>query len=114
LGDNDFRKIFPRFQGEAFYDNLKLVTQVEEIAKRKGVTPGQIALAWIQTLSGSEGMPVMIPIPGASTDKRVLENLASREVKLSEQDMADIDAILKNFTVSGNRYHDHGVKSMNG
>jgi pyridoxine 4-dehydrogenase len=93
----------PRFQGEAFYQNLKLVTEIETIAKRKDVTPGQVGIAWIREIGALPGMPVMIPIPGASSEKRVKEN--SKVVELTTQDMAEIDEILKTFTVSGTRYH---------
>src|SRR5258707_5676045 len=81
IPEGDFRRVLPRFQGEAFYQNLKLVDQLKEIAEHKGATPAQIAIAWIRHISAQPGMPVIIPIPGASSDKRVREN--TKEVTLT-------------------------------
>jgi pyridoxine 4-dehydrogenase len=115
IPEGDFRRHFPRFQGEAFFENIKLVAEVEKLAKRKGATPGQIGIAWIQALSGSDGMPIIIPIPGASTDKRVKENSAANDVKLTSEDMEELEGILKAFVPSGGRYpENHGAYLLNG
>jgi pyridoxine 4-dehydrogenase len=106
------RRRFPRFQGEAFYENLKLVKEIEEIAKRKGVTPGQVGIAWIRALSAKPGMPVIIPIPGASSEKRVREN--SKVVTLTDGEMEEIQQILDNFKVVGTRYNSHGMAMADG
>ena len=88
-----------------------MVDEVEKIAKRKGCTAGQVAIAWIRAQSGKHGLPVIIPIPGASTDKRVSENIHGANVNLAEEEMNEISEILKNFPPSGHRYpaavHDH-------
>ncbi|KAI1631683.1 pyridoxal reductase [Biscogniauxia mediterranea] len=94
----------PRFQPGNFEINLQLVKQVEEMAKKKGCTPAQLAISWTRALSRRPGMPTIIPIPGATTAERVEEN--SREVELTDEDMAAIDATLAKFTTAGKRYPD--------
>ena len=102
IPEGDFRKHTPRFQPDTFDENLKLVAEVENIAKKKSCTPGQVAIAWIKRYSGKHGMPIIIPIPGATTEERVLEN--STDVDLSDQDMKDLGEILKRCEVKGDRY----------
>jgi pyridoxine 4-dehydrogenase len=109
---DDMRRTMPRFQGEAFYQNIKLVHEIEELGKRKGATPGQIGIAWIRGISTQPGMPVIIPIPGASSEKRVQEN--SKAVTLTKEEMDEIQEILNNFNVSGDRYNSHGMAMANG
>ncbi|KAI1824879.1 putative aldo/keto reductase [Xylaria intraflava] len=94
---------FPRFEGENFDKNMQLVHKVSELAAKKGCTPAQLAINWARALSKRPGMPTIIPIPGATTKARVDEN--SKLVDLTEDDLAQIDAILANFTVAGGRYH---------
>jgi len=98
----DFRLHMPRFQPENFNINLELVAQVEALAKKKGCTPAQLALGWITSLQRRPGMPTIIPIPGATTAARVEEN--ARQVELSDEEMAEIDATLAKFEVAGGRY----------
>jgi len=95
-------KVYPRFQGEAFYENLKLVEEVERIAAKKGATSAQIAINWIRAKSGKDGLPTIIPIPGATTEGRVEEN--SKFIALSSTELAEIEEILSKFTVVGSRY----------
>ncbi|KAI2635166.1 aldo/keto reductase [Xylaria nigripes] len=100
---DSYLKFTPRFMpGGAFEHNIKLVYKVEEMAKKKGCTPAQLAISWVRALNGRPGMPVIIPIPGATTAERVREN--AKEVELTEEDMAEIDEILENFTPLGRRY----------
>lgn len=95
----------PRFQpGGNFENNIKLVHQVEELAKQKGCTPAQLAISWVRALNGRPGMPKIIPIPGATTAERVKEN--ATVVELTEEEMATIDKILAGFTPVGRRYPD--------
>ena len=112
LAADDPRRHFPRFQPEAFEQNLGLVREVDRLAEKKGCTPAQFALAWVKQLSGREGMPVIIPIPGATTEKRVMENM--KEVRLDDSDWDEIDAILKKTTVVGDRYGGPAAAMMNG
>lgn len=97
-------KQFPRFQPGNFEKNLELVAEVEKVAKSKGCTPGQIALAWIKHYSGLKGMPEIIPIFGATTEERVLENL--KDVKLSDEEFEELNDIVKKCVVVGGRYPD--------
>ena len=93
---------FPRFQPGNFETNLQLVHKVEEIANQKGCTPAQLAINWTLALSKRPGMPTIIPIPGATTAARVEEN--SKVVNITDEEMAQIDAILAKFTTAGDRY----------
>jgi len=109
---DDMRRHMPRFQPDTFDENLKLVKEVEKLASDKGATPGQVALAWVRSLSEKPGMPVIIPIPGATTVERVEENM--KEVQLEKEDLEAIDEILKNATVVGGRYGGHLASLMDG
>jgi pyridoxine 4-dehydrogenase len=93
---------FPRFQKENFDINVQLVDKVEEIAKKKGCTTAQLAINWTRALSRRPGMPTIIPIPGSTTKGRVDEN--SKELDLTDEEMAEIDTILAKFTPAGERY----------
>ena len=112
LPADDFRRHLPRFQPDVFDQNLELVTELEKLAKKKGCTPAQLALAWVKQLSGKKGMPVIIPIPGATTEKRVIENM--KDVELNAGDLSEIDAILKKAPVIGDRYGGALAALMNG
>ncbi|KAI9670638.1 MAG: Pyridoxine 4-dehydrogenase [Alyxoria varia] len=100
----------PRFQPPYFEENLKLAKEVEKIAETKGCTPGQIALAWVKSFSGKKGMPTIIPIPGATSTERMLEN--TKEVTLSEKDMKDLAEILQRCEVKGGRYPEGFLASL--
>lgn len=106
------RRHLPRFQGEAFSNNIKLATEVEKVASKKGVTPAQVAIAWTRYYSGKDGFPTIIPIPGATTDARVKEN--STDVSLTDAEVAELEELLKTFTVEGGRYGGHLAALMNG
>ncbi|RYP72556.1 hypothetical protein DL769_004430 [Monosporascus sp. CRB-8-3] len=99
---DDIRRHFPRFQPDTFDINIKLADKVRELAAKKGCTPAQLALSWCTALSRRPGMPVIIPIPGATTVERVAEN--SVQIKLSDEEMESIDEILEQFEVVGERY----------
>ncbi|KAJ0107874.1 hypothetical protein J7T55_007086 [Diaporthe amygdali] len=105
IPEDDMRKHFPRFQPGNFEHNLVLAEKVNEMAKKKGVTPGQFALGWVRTLSKRPGMPTIIPIPGATTAARVNEN--SKLVDLTDEEMNVIDEILEKMEVKGSRYPDY-------
>ncbi|GKT63515.1 pyridoxal reductase [Colletotrichum tofieldiae] len=104
LPQDDIRRHLPRFQPDTFSINVKLAKQVEALAKKKGVTPAQLAIGWTVALSRRPGMPVIIPIPGATTAERVNEN--AKLVDLTNEEMAEIDATLAKFEVVGGRYPD--------
>lgn len=96
---DDYRRLSPRFQGENFQRNLELVEQVGALAEAKGVTPGQVALAWV--LAQGEDI---VPIPGTRRRHYLLENLAALEVQLSASERAELDDLFTPETVAGNRY----------
>lgn len=92
----------PRFQKDNFEMNVQLVKKVEEITKKKGCTPAQLAINWTMALSRRPGMPTIIPTPGATTVARVQEN--SQLIDITDKEMAQIDAMLAKFTPAGERY----------
>ena len=112
IPEGDFRKHFPRFQPDVFDQNLELVTELKKLATKKGCTAAQLGLAWVKQCSGKNGLPVIIPIPGATTVERVTENMV--DVTLTDGDLNEIDAILKKATVVGDRYGGPAAAMMNG
>jgi aryl-alcohol dehydrogenase-like predicted oxidoreductase len=99
--DDDFRRHHPRFQGENFDRNMQLVSRVEEMARAKGVTAGQLALAWV--LAQGEDI---VPIPGTTKVKNLEENVAAAEVQLSDEDLRRLDEVAPKGAASGERYAD--------
>ncbi|EIW70943.1 hypothetical protein TREMEDRAFT_61458 [Tremella mesenterica DSM 1558] len=93
------RKMFPRFQGENFYKNMELVKQLEKISQKTGRTTAQLALAYIMTRFDN-----VIPIPGSGNPTRVRENVAAASMRLTKEEMEEIDAILASFKPEGDRY----------
>jgi aryl-alcohol dehydrogenase-like predicted oxidoreductase len=106
IPDNDFRKRNPRFTREAFDENMKLANKVKEIADEKGITPAQLALAWV--LAQGEDL---VPIPGTKRIKYLEENAAAADVTLTAEDLERIDAELPE--VVGERYDDAGMAGVN-
>jgi aryl-alcohol dehydrogenase-like predicted oxidoreductase len=103
FGEDDFRRNQPRFQGEAFAANLRLVDAVRTMAADKGVAPGQLALAWVL----AQGDDV-VPIPGTKRRSYLEENAGAVAVELSPEDLARINAILPPGAAAGTRYPDAG------
>jgi aryl-alcohol dehydrogenase-like predicted oxidoreductase len=99
--EGDFRKHHPRFQGDNFQKNLELVERVKEIADEKGVTPGQLALAWV--LAQGEDI---VPIPGTTKVKNLEENVAAAEIELSDDELARLDEAAPKGVAAGDRYAD--------
>lgn len=112
LPADDIRRRFPRFQPDVFEKNLEMVEELQKLARRKGCSPAQLALSWVRQLSGKPGLPQIIPIPGATTDKRVTENM--QQFQLSQAEVEEIDKILESFEVHGDRYGGHLAAMMNG
>ncbi|ORY32618.1 NADP-dependent oxidoreductase domain-containing protein [Naematelia encephala] len=100
--EGDIRKVYPRFQGDNFKKNLELVDKVAELAKKKGSSTSQLALAYIMHIS-----PVVVPIPGSSNPKRIIENIEAANIELTDEDVKQIDEILKTFVTAGDRYPDY-------
>lgn len=99
LPEDDYRRHSPRFQGENFQRNLKLVEHIDRLARQKQCTPAQLALAWVL----SRGQDV-VPIPGTKRRKYLDDNLGALDVKLTQQDLADIEAIAPPGVAAGERY----------
>jgi len=101
LEEGDFRRHNPRFQGENFARNLELVERVRELAEEKGVTAGQLALAWVM----AQGEDV-VPIPGTKRVAYVEENAAASDITLTDEDLARIDGVVPPGAAAGERYPD--------
>lgn len=99
LDPSDSRRNHPRFKGENFARNLELVTKVTEIARSKGVTPAQLALAWVLSRS-----PEIVPIPGTRSIARLEENIGSVDVALSDSELQVIDEVFPKGATAGDRY----------
>ncbi len=105
---DDYRRMSPRFQGENFAKNLALVEQVRALAKAKGVTPGQLALAWV--LAQGEDL---VPIPGTKRIAYLDENIAALDIVLTAGDLATINAIFPPDAAAGTRYPAAMMASVN-
>ncbi|MEO0033562.1 MAG: hypothetical protein RIS94_3320 [Pseudomonadota bacterium] len=99
FGEGDIRQGIPRFHGEAHAHNMRLVELLGDIARDKGATTGQIALAWLLALR-----PWIVPIPGTSKLHRMQENALAAEIVLTAEDMARIEAATTAVTIEGTRY----------
>ena len=99
FGDKDFRSTVPRFSPEALKANQAFVDLVGKIAAGKGVTPAQIALAWLLAQR-----PWIVPIPGTTKLHRLEENLGGADVALTPDDLAQIEQGLATVKVQGDRY----------
>lgn len=99
FAENDYRRNSPRFQGENFARNLALVERIKEIADRKGITAGQLALAWVLA-QGND----IVPIPGTKRRKYLDENIAAATVEISSSEMVEIAEALPKGAASGARY----------
>jgi len=107
IPSGDWRHNNPRFQGENFQQNLALVHRIEEIARRKRCTPAQLALAWLLT------HPNVVPIPGSTQRSRVEENSAAVDVRLTSDDIAEIEEIAPKGVAAGMRYPAAGMAAVN-
>ena len=105
---DDFRRFSPRFQGDNFKKNLDLVDKVNEIAKTKGVTPAQLALAWVLA-NGND----IVPIPGTKRIKYLEENIKAVDVKLTDDELKEIESVIPMEEVAGSRYDQTGMKFVN-
>lgn len=104
----DNRAYMPRFQGENFYRNLQLVEKIKSLAQEKGCTPSQLAIAWVL----AQGKDI-ITIPGTKQIKYLEENIASENVKLTAKDLQSIEDIMPAGSVSGTRYPERFMSSLN-
>jgi aryl-alcohol dehydrogenase-like predicted oxidoreductase len=108
LEDGDYRRFSPRFQGDNFQKNLELVAEVGKIARDKGVTPSQFALAWVLAQDD-----FIVPIPGTKRRKYLEENLGAVDVAITKADRERIDEILPPHAAAGLRYPEFLMPSLN-
>jgi aryl-alcohol dehydrogenase-like predicted oxidoreductase len=108
LEADDWRRTNPRFQGENFDKNIKLVEKLEEIAKEKQVTASQLALAWVL----AQGQDI-VPIPGTKRVKYLEQNAAAADIILSQEELAAIEDVFPKDAASGLRYPEAMMKSVN-
>ena len=109
LPPDDWRRHNPRFQGANFTKNLDLVARVEQLAKQKGCTPSQLALAWL--LAQGEDI---VPIPGTKRRPYLEENLGAVRVQLGAKDLRRIEEVAPKGAAAGARYQEGGMRAVNG
>jgi aryl-alcohol dehydrogenase-like predicted oxidoreductase len=106
LAESDVRRArMPRFEGDNFSQNLKLLAEFEQIAAQKNCTPAQLALAWVL----AQGEDV-IPIPGTKRVKYLEENVAALDITLTDEDLAQLEGLNLHSAVSGGRYAEANLK----
>jgi aryl-alcohol dehydrogenase-like predicted oxidoreductase len=106
LDEGDFRRHGPRFTGENLQQNLLLAERVRQLAEEKGITPGQLALAWVL-----HRWEHIVPIPGTKHVAYLEENLAAADIELSEEEVQRIAEVVP--TAAGERYDPEGMRSVN-
>lgn len=104
--ENDFRKNYPKYQGEQFYKNLELVNEIKKMATEKNINTLQLAIAWVIAKGH-------LPIPGTKRVKYVEQNIAATNVFLTQEDMNRLEVIIPLGTETGARYDEAGMKRVN-
>ncbi|GFY83672.1 NAD(P)-linked oxidoreductase superfamily protein [Actinidia rufa] len=104
IANDDSRKHLPRFQGENLEHNKIMFERVNEMATKKGCTPGQLALAWVRH-QGSD----VCPIPGTTKIENFDQNIGALSVKLTPEEMAELESIASAEAVKGDRYNSGGM-----
>lgn len=99
LAPDDYRRSSPRFAGDNFDRNLKLVDRLQDLARARGVTASQLAIAWLLARS-----PFIVPIPGTRSEERLVENSAATDITLSSEELAAIDELAPKGVAAGDRY----------
>jgi aryl-alcohol dehydrogenase-like predicted oxidoreductase len=108
LEPDDYRRNSPRFQGANFRKNLRLVDEITAMAREKGCTPSQLALAWVLA-QGDD----IVPIPGTKHRKYLEENISAENLPLTAEDLARIDHALPPGAAAGLRYPEPGMRTVN-
>jgi aryl-alcohol dehydrogenase-like predicted oxidoreductase len=106
--EGDFRRNNPRFQGENFDRNLRLVANVKALAAKKGITPSQLALAWVL----AQGEDV-VPIPGTKRRKYLEENVKAVDITLSKEELDELNAVFPANAAAGTRYSESMMSALN-
>ncbi|KAA6438970.1 aldo/keto reductase [Dyadobacter flavalbus] len=105
--ENDFRRGIPRFQGENFYKNLDLLKEISTVAESKGVTPSQLALAWVMEKG-------VVSIPGTKRIRYIEENASATEITFSAEELARLESIVEVGVTAGSRYDAGMMQLVNG
>ena len=108
LGADDFRRTLPRFDPENFARNLELVARFEEVARAKGCTPAQLALAWLLARD-----PHVVPIPGTKRRAYLEENAGATDVHLTPDDLRRVEEAVPPTSVAGPRYRESAMTMVN-
>lgn len=111
LPADDWRRSNPRFQGANFQKNLDLVARVEQIAREKGCTPSQLALAWLLAQGGG---PDIVPIPGTKHRAFLEENVGAADIHLRAADVRRLAEVAPKGVAAGERYAEGGMRTVNG
>ncbi|MGO4756736.1 aldo/keto reductase, partial [Streptomyces sp. 2MCAF27] len=109
LEETDMRRTQPRFADGNLERNLAIVAKLNELAEAKGVTAGQLALAWVQHRGDD-----VVPIPGTRRQRYLEENTAALDVELSAEDLAAIEAAAPSEQIAGTRYDATSLTFVNG
>jgi aryl-alcohol dehydrogenase-like predicted oxidoreductase len=107
LDPDDWRRNAPRFQGENFQKNLDLVREIDAMAREKGCTPAQLALAWVLARGND-----IVPIPGTKRRRYLEENVGALDVKLTGEDLERIDRIIPPGAAAGTRYPEQSMRAV--
>jgi aryl-alcohol dehydrogenase-like predicted oxidoreductase len=113
LAEDDWRRTNPRFQGENFTRNLRLVDRVRDLAAERGATAAQLALAWVMAQAEVSGVDI-VPIPGTTRPERLTENAGALDVKLSPDDLGALDELAPVGAAAGDRYGPEMMRLVNG
>jgi aryl-alcohol dehydrogenase-like predicted oxidoreductase len=108
LAKDDWRRGMPRFEQENFRRNIELVKKIRAFAADKGCTPAQLALAWVLA-QGDD----IIPIPGTKRRRYLEENVGALDIRLTREELAEIDALLPSGAAAGTRYPERGMRAVN-
>jgi len=107
--EKDYRATQPRFMGDALHSNLQLVERLAEIARLKGVTVAQLAIAWVM----AQGEDI-VPIPGTKRRRWLEENVAAADIELSDAELEAMAAAVPRGAVKGDRYPERSMHTLNG
>ena len=108
LDEDDYRRHSPRFQEENFDKNLKLVDKINELAKKRNIKPSQLALAWVLNQGD-----FIFPIPGSTKISHIEENIEATSIRLTREELNQIDELIPKGAASGTRYPEAMMKSVN-
>jgi aryl-alcohol dehydrogenase-like predicted oxidoreductase len=106
-GPGDFRARLPRFTGENRERNQRLVEELRHLAQEKGVSPSQLAIAWVLAKA-----PAIVPVIGSRTRAQLTESLGALEVSLTPSEVARLETAVPASAVAGNRYDEHQMRSL--